>query len=114
MFNCTYRKTHMDNLIFNIDRMDENKIRIIISDENIIQKGILYFEKVKVGFNRKPISMNSWACIDAKIEGLYDMGGDYTSLDILNKCQLLISSLVSVNEHIIDGHNKPTDDKDSK
>jgi hypothetical protein len=104
----------MDNLIFNLDRMDETKIRVVISDMNLIQKGILYFEKVKVGFNRKPISMNSWACIDAKIEGLYDMGGDYTSLDILNKCQLLISSLVSVNEHIIDGHDKPTDDKGSK
>ena len=90
MFNCTYRKTHMDNLIFNLDRMDETKIRVVISDMNLNQKGVLYFEKVKVGFNRKPISMNSWACIDAKIEGLYDMGGDYSSLDILNKCQDLI------------------------
>lgn len=93
MFNCTYRKTHMDNLIFNLDRMDETKIRVVISDMNLNQKGVLYFEKVKVGFNRKPISMNSWACIDAKIEGLYDMGGDYSSLDILNKCQLLLKEL---------------------
>ena len=104
----------MEDLIFNLEKIDEGVIRITISDHNIIQKGVLYFEKVKVGFNRKPISMNSWACVDAKIEGLYDMGGDYTSLDILNKCQLLISSLVSVNEHVIDGHNKPTDDKGSK
>ena len=104
----------MEDLIFNLDTMDYGRIRVVISDMNLNQKGVLYFEKVKVGFNRKPISMNSWAGVDAKIEGLYDMGGDYTSLDILNKCQLLISSLVSVNEHIIDGHNKPTDDKDSK
>jgi hypothetical protein len=104
----------MDNLIFNLETMDYGRIRVVISDLNLNQKGVLYFEKVKVGFNRKPISMNSWACVDAKIEGLYDMGGDYTSLDILNKCQLLISSLVSVNEHVIDGHNKPTDDKGSK
>ena len=114
MFNCTYTETHMEDLIFNLERIDEGVIRITISDMNLNQKGVLYFEKVKVGFNRKPISMNSWACVDAKIEGLYDMGGDYTSLDILNKCQLLISSLVSVNEHVIDGHNKPTDDKGSK
>jgi hypothetical protein len=73
--------------------MDETKIRVVISDMNLNQKGVLYFEKVKVGFNRKPISMNSWACIDAKIEGLYDMGGDYSSLDILNKCQLLLKEL---------------------
>ena len=80
----------MEDLIFNLDRMDETKIRVVISDNNLNQRGVLYFEKVKVGFNRKPISMNSWACVDAKIEGLYDMGGDYSSLDILNKCQSLI------------------------
>jgi hypothetical protein len=92
----------MNNLIFNIDKIDEGVIRITISDHNLIQKGVLYFEKVKVGFNRKPISMNSWACVDAKVEktsvssgvGLYDMGGDFSSLDILNRCQELISSFV--------------------
>ena len=84
----------MEDLIFNIDYVDEGVIRVVISDHNLNQKGVLYFEKVKVGFNRKPISMNSWACVDAKVEGLYDMGGDYSSLDILNKCQELISSFV--------------------
>ena len=84
----------MEDLIFNIDYVDEGVIRVVISDNNVNQKGVLYFEKVKVGFNRKPISMNSWACVDAKIEGLYDMGGDFSSLDILNKCQELISSFV--------------------
>jgi hypothetical protein len=84
----------MEDLIFNIEWVDENVIRVVISDHNLNQKGVLYFEKVKAGFNRKPISMNSWACVDAKVEGLYDMGGDYSSLDILNKCQELISSFV--------------------
>ena len=70
--------------------MEENQIRVVITDRGQIQKGVLYFERVKSGFNRKPISMNSWACVDAKVEGLYDMGGDYSSLDILNRCQQLI------------------------
>ena len=108
MFNCTYRKTHMDNLIFNLDRMDETKIRVVISDMNLNQKGVLYFEKVKSGFNRKPISMNSWACVDAKIEGLYEMGGDYSSLDILNKCQMLLSS--PAGQDTVDTDNKPTEE----
>jgi hypothetical protein len=90
----------MEDLIFNIEWVDENVIRVVISDHNLNQKGVLYFEKVKAGFNRKPISMNSWACVDAKVEktsvssgvGLYDMGGDFSSLDILNRCQELISS----------------------
>ena len=92
----------MDNLIFNISTIDDtpdgrsnDRIVITITDKNQVHKGILYFERVKVGFNRKPISMNSWACVDAKTEGLYEMGGDFTSLDILNKCQELISSLQS-------------------
>lgn len=82
----------MEDLIFNLEMMDEGVIRITISDSNLNQKGVLYFERVKVGFNKKPISMNSWACVDAKVEGLYDMGGDFTPLDILNRCQGLITS----------------------
>ena len=108
MFNCTYTETHMDNLIFNLDRMEDNRIRIVISDMNLNQKGVLYFEKVKSGFNRKPISMNSWACVDAKIEGLYDMGGDYSSLDILNKCQQLLSS--PATQDTVHSGNNPTDE----
>ena len=99
----------MEDLIFNLEMIDEGVIRITISDHNLNQKGVLYFEKVKVGFNRKPISMNSWACVDAKIEGLYDMGGDYSSLDILNKCQGLILSFVSGQDTVHSGDN-PTDE----
>ena len=87
--------------------MDYGRIRVVISDHNLNQKGVLYFEKVKVGFNRKPLSMNSWACVDAKIEGLYDMGGDYSSLDILNKCQELISSFTPTGKQVIDDGNQP-------
>jgi hypothetical protein len=99
----------MEDLIFNLERIDEGVIRITISDMNLNQKGVLYFEKVKVGFNRKPISMNSWACVDAKIEGLYDMGGDYSSLDILNECQRLISSFIPTGQNTIYSGNNPTD-----
>lgn len=80
---------NMDNLIFNMEKVDD-RIVITITDKEENHKGILYFERVKAGFNRKPISMNSWACVDAKTEGLYEMGGEFTSLDILNKCQELI------------------------
>lgn len=84
---------NMDNLIFNLSMVDE-RIVITITDNGHNHKGILYFERVKAGFNRKPISMNSWACVDAKTEGLYDMGGEYTSLDILNHCQSIIREFV--------------------
>lgn len=84
---------NMEDLIFNLNTMDD-KIVITITDNGHNHKGILYFERVKAGFNRKPISMNSWACVDARTEGLYDMGGEYTSLDILNHCQSIIREFV--------------------
>lgn len=84
---------NMDNLIFNLSMVDD-RIVITITDNGHNHKGILYFERVKAGFNRKPISMNSWACVDARTEGLYDMGGEYTSLDILNHCQKIIREFV--------------------
>ena len=35
--------------------------------------------------------MNSWACVDAKVEGLYEMTDyDITPKDIVGKCQSLI------------------------
>jgi hypothetical protein len=38
--------------------------------------------------------MNAWACVDAKVEGLYIYGGDnITPKDIVGKCQVIISSL---------------------
>jgi hypothetical protein len=106
----------MEDLIFNLDKIlpsvghstDEGVIRITISDMNLNQKGVLYFEKVKVGFVRKPISMSSWACVDAKIEGLYEMGGDFTPLDILNRCQQLLSS--PAGQDTVDTNNKPTEE----
>jgi hypothetical protein len=79
---------NMKDLIFNMEKVDDRLV-ITITDKEQNHKGILYFERVKAGFNRKPISMNSWACIDSKIEGLYDMG-DFSSLDVLNRCQELI------------------------
>ena len=97
----------MDNLIFNMERMDD-KIVITITDKGDNHKGILYFERVKVGFNRKPISMNSWACVDAKIEGLYEMGGDFTPLDILNRCKQLLSS--PAGQDTVDTGNNPTEE----
>jgi hypothetical protein len=98
----------MEDLIFNLERIDEGFIRITISDMNLNQKGVLYFEKVKVGFVRKPISMSSWACVDAKIEGLYEMGGDFTPLDILNRCQQLLSS--PAGQDTVDTGNNPTEE----
>ena len=79
------------NLTYSLTQIEEGRIRIVVSLNEDVELGTLYYEKAKKGFTNKPIGMNSWACVDAKVEGLYQHGGDnITPKDILNKCQELI------------------------
>ena len=84
----------VDTLSYDLTQMDEDKIRIVVSLNSEVELGTLYFERAKRMFQRKPVGMNAWACVDAKVEGLYIYGGDnITPKDIVAKCQKLISSL---------------------
>ena len=80
----------IQDLTYDIFQLDEMKMRIVIS---LYEKelGTLYFEKAKRAFTNKPVGMNSWACVDAKVEGLYVVGGeDITHKDIVAHCQGLL------------------------
>lgn len=82
----------IDDLTFNVDDLDPNRKRIVVSLGEI-ELGVLYFEKAKVGFNTKPVGLNAWACVDAKVEELYVYGGDnITPKDIIGRCQKIIGS----------------------
>ena len=79
-------------MTYELNEIEVGRLRIIVThnDKEVV---ILYFEKAKNTFQNKPISMNSWACVDAKIEGLYDMVGDIevpTPREIIQNCQELI------------------------
>jgi hypothetical protein len=80
---------HMDNLTYNLTEMEPDRLRITITQDNT-ELGSLYYERAKKTFNRKPIGMNAWGCVDAKIEGLYEMNTDITPTVIMNKCQEII------------------------
>ena len=79
----------MDNLSYTISPLEGDRLRIVIM-LNDIELGSLYYEKAKKTFNRKPIGMNAWGCVDAKIEGLYEAGENITPTEVMNKCQELI------------------------
>lgn len=82
----------IDDLTFSIDELDPKRKRVVVLLEDI-ELGVLYFEKAKVGFTNKPIGLNSWACVEAKVEELYVYGGDnITPKDIVARCQALISA----------------------
>ena len=83
----------VDTLSYDLSEIEEGRIRIVVSLNDEVELGTLYFERAKKMFQRKPIGMDAWACVDAKIEGLYVVGGDnITPKDIMAKCQGLISS----------------------
>ena len=77
-------------LTYSLTQIEVGRIRIVVSLNETMELGTLYFEKVKKGFSTKPISMNAWACVDAKIEGLYQQGESITPKEIVGKCQELI------------------------
>lgn len=76
-------------MIYNMTEIEDGRIRIIIVQEEK-ELGTLYFERAKKTFQRKPITMNGWACVDAKIDGLYEMGGEITPKEIVAHCQDII------------------------
>lgn len=82
----------MTDFIYTMDRIEEGRIRFIVSfkDEEV---GSLYFERAKIGFNRKPIGMDAWVCVDAKIERLYEVS-DYEIFpkEIVEVCQKMIKA----------------------
>ena len=82
---------NMTDFIYKMDKM-EDRIRFIISF-NEQEVGSLYFEKAKRGFNKKPIGMDAWVCVDAKIEKLYEVS-DYeiSPKEIVEVCQKMIKA----------------------
>jgi hypothetical protein len=79
----------MDILTYNLTEMEPDRLRITIT-QNDIELGSLYYERAKRSFQRKPIGMNAWGCVDAKVEGLYEVNTDITPTEVMNKCQELI------------------------
>ena len=80
----------MDILTYNLTEMEPDRLRITIRQDNT-ELGSLYYERAKKTFNRKPIGMNAWGCVDAKIEGLYEANTDITPTEVMNKCQEVIN-----------------------
>jgi len=79
-------------LEYNMDVLEEDRIRMVVTAMNgQLELGVLYFEKAKKGFINKPVGMSGWACIDAKVEGLYVKGGQkITPKQIVARCQDII------------------------
>jgi hypothetical protein len=75
----------MDNMTFTTEEIQEGRLRVTITD-GINELGVLYFEKAKKSFQRKPIGMDAWTCVDAKVDNLYiHLGADILPKDIVER-----------------------------
>jgi len=74
---------------YELTQIEDNRIGVTITNEDKVV-GILYFEKAKLNFTNKPISMGSWACVDAKIEDQEIFNEDFTPKQMVGECQDLI------------------------
>ena len=93
-----------DNIRFNIETLDPNRVMVEVTLLGEMVLGILYFENPKQTWNKKPLLSKKWRCVDAKVEGLYIHGGeDITPKDIIRVCQDL------VEEHLANGGGKVYD-----
>jgi hypothetical protein len=74
---------------YELTLIEDNRIGVTITEDHKMV-GILYFEKAKLSFTNKPLSMGSWACVDAKIEdeNIYHEG--FTPKQMVGECQEMI------------------------
>jgi hypothetical protein len=79
----------MKNMEYEMEVIGDGVVRILIGYGGK-EVGCLYLEKNKKSFHRKPIGMNEYSCVDAKIEGLYDIDPNITPKDIIDKCRGII------------------------
>ena len=68
---------------------DRLRVTISMDDKEI---GLLYFERAKLNFTNKPLSMGSWACVDAKIEDDSIFHEGFTPKQMVGECQDLIKA----------------------
>ena len=91
----------MENILFDLSKIDSERIRVEVYyvDGDLIKEllGVLYFEKAKKNFNIKPIGLNEWLCVDAKVEGLYTKNGGVTPSQIIAMCQKKIKEKLYLN-----------------
>ncbi len=92
----------MDFIVPKIERIDDNRVRIELytKDTNVFL-GMLYYEKAKNGFLRKPVGLKKMACVDAKIETFFNLYPQVEPKDVLDFCQSLLEGGAKIQQNIL-------------
>ena len=74
-----------------ISVITEDRVAVEITLLNEVSLGVLYFERPKQGWVNKPIMPTKWRCTDAKVEGVYQWGGEkITPTELIKWAQELV------------------------
>jgi len=60
------KKTYRDVLIPTIQKIDEGRMRVLFHVAEF-EMACLYYENSKKGWTNKPLSLNQWRCVDARM-----------------------------------------------
>jgi len=81
----------MDFIVPTVTHLEDGRIRVeLYSKETKVFLGMLYFERAKNGFTRKPVGLNKMLCSDAKIETLFNLYPKVEPKDVLDYCRSLL------------------------
>jgi hypothetical protein len=80
-------------LTLDVEFLSEDRARVEVYYLKEVYMGTLYYEKPKRGWTNKPITPTMWACVDAKVEGLYSVDEGITPKDIVRMGQERINTL---------------------
>ena len=81
----------INDMKYELTQIEDNRIGVTVTNEDKVV-GILYFEKAKLNFTNKPLSMGSWACVDAKIEDQEIFNEEFTPKQMVGECQEMIKA----------------------
>ena len=99
------------NMIYCGELIDDNRMRVIISNDQEQELATLYFERAKLKFTNVPVGMNLCACVDSTTEGLYDYDPDTTPKEIVKNSQDLIKEFPTGGGMTIPQRENITDDE---
>ena len=92
----------MDFIVPKIECIDDNRVRIeLYTKDTGVFLGMLYYEKAKNGFLRKPVGLKKMACVDAKIETLFNLYPQVEPKDVLDFCQSLLEGGAKIQQNIL-------------
>lgn len=98
-----------------ISVITEDRVAVEITLLNEVSLGVLYFERPKQGWVNKPIMPTKWRCTDAKVEGVYQWGGEkITPTELIKWAQELVEEKLEEKIKKEGDHNKDKENSNDK